>query len=192
MADLTDKQRAFCKEYIVDFNAAQAAIRAGYAPKHAKDQAHKLMQLPHIQEGIRQEVEQRMERTEIKADQVVQQIYKQAFADIRDFISWEDVLMKAGYDPDTDEPVYEHQRIIRFREMDQVDGTLISELRETKDGIVFKRNDPLKSQELLMRHLGLLQDKSKVELTGEGGGGINIIFDIPRPDWSKKEEPEEE
>jgi phage terminase small subunit len=46
---LNDKQTAFVREYLVDFNATQAAIRAGYSPKTAGSQAHDLLKKPEIQ-----------------------------------------------------------------------------------------------------------------------------------------------
>lgn len=40
---MTDKQARFCEEYMIDLNATQAAIRAGYSPKTANEQAARLL-----------------------------------------------------------------------------------------------------------------------------------------------------
>ena len=51
---LTDKQRKFCDEYLIDLNATQAAIRAGYTEKYANTNASKLLQNTTITEYIKQ------------------------------------------------------------------------------------------------------------------------------------------
>lgn len=52
MTRLTEKQERFCDEYLIDLNATQAAIRAGYSPKSARQNAHALLEKPHIRERI--------------------------------------------------------------------------------------------------------------------------------------------
>lgn len=71
MARLTAKQAAFVKEYLVDLNATQAAIRAGYSEKTARVKAAQLMALPHVQEAIKAEMAKRAERTEVTQDYVL-------------------------------------------------------------------------------------------------------------------------
>jgi hypothetical protein len=48
MTKLTAKQAAFCREYIVDCNGTQAAIRAGFSERTAQEQASQMLALPHI------------------------------------------------------------------------------------------------------------------------------------------------
>lgn len=69
---LNEKQKAFCREYIVDFNATQAAIRAGYSEKTARNQASALLAKLNIQQFVQSLIEKRVERTEITADWVLQ------------------------------------------------------------------------------------------------------------------------
>lgn len=52
MAGMTDKQKRFCDEYLIDLNATQAAIRAGYSVKYANTNAAKLLQITTIKEQI--------------------------------------------------------------------------------------------------------------------------------------------
>jgi phage terminase small subunit len=68
------KRALFVKEYLVDFNGAQAAIRAGYAPKTARMTANKLLTFAYIQETIRVQIENRSKRTEITADGVLKNL----------------------------------------------------------------------------------------------------------------------
>lgn len=66
-----NKLKAFAKEYIIDLNATQAAIRAGYSPKTAKQQALRLMNRPDVQQEIQQAMTERQQRTNITADYVL-------------------------------------------------------------------------------------------------------------------------
>ncbi|MGP5510895.1 terminase small subunit [Pseudomonas helleri] len=71
---LTAKQQRFVIEYLVDLNATQAAIRAGYAAKGAKDQAYQLMQRPVIAAAIKEAMEARNQRTQVDADYVLNRL----------------------------------------------------------------------------------------------------------------------
>ena len=73
---LTDKQKMFVKEYIVDFNATQAAIRAGYSKKTAKEIGYELLTKLHIQEAIAKELEKREERVELNQDFIVHKLMR--------------------------------------------------------------------------------------------------------------------
>jgi phage terminase small subunit len=68
---LTPKQEMFCKEYIVDMNGTQAAIRAGYSAKTANEQASDLLAKPNIKQYVQSLMDERSKRTEINADYVL-------------------------------------------------------------------------------------------------------------------------
>ena len=80
---LTAKQAAFVKEYLVDLNATQAAIRAGYSERSAYSIGQENLCKPEIQAAIQEEVKKRSERTEITADMVLREFAKLAFFDPR-------------------------------------------------------------------------------------------------------------
>jgi phage terminase small subunit len=65
---LSEKVQAFIREYLVDKNGTQAAIRAGYSPRSAPKHAHDMLQKPHIQTAIRAELKAQEKRTLITAD----------------------------------------------------------------------------------------------------------------------------
>lgn len=69
---LTDKQEAFCREYIIDYNATQAAIRAGYSRKTANEQGARLLANVSIQERLKALKDRVLQKLEIKADDVAQ------------------------------------------------------------------------------------------------------------------------
>lgn len=71
MTKLTAKQEAFCQEYLIDLNATQAAIRAGYSEKTAKDMGCQNLAKPNISEYIAELKAERSERTLINADWVL-------------------------------------------------------------------------------------------------------------------------
>ena len=77
---MTDKQDRFCEEYMIDLNATQAAIRAGYSPKTAREQAPRLLANVSIQNRIAQLQAEQSRRTGVSADRVVRELAKIAFA----------------------------------------------------------------------------------------------------------------
>lgn len=76
MANLTPKQQRFVDEYLIDLNATQAAIRAGYSEKTAKDIGSQNLAKLYIKEAIEQAQNKRSDRTEITQDYVLTNIKK--------------------------------------------------------------------------------------------------------------------
>jgi phage terminase small subunit len=68
---LTAKQKAFCQEYMIDLNATQAAIRAGYSERTAKAIGHETLTKPDVSSRIAELQAERQERTTVTADDVV-------------------------------------------------------------------------------------------------------------------------
>lgn len=81
MTTPTDKQQRFVEEYLVDLNATQAAIRAGYSEKTAAEQGYQLLQNPSVSAAIVAAQAARSARTEITADKVLQHWWAIATAD---------------------------------------------------------------------------------------------------------------
>lgn len=79
----TAKHYRFAEEYLIDLNATQAAIRAGYSPAAAYDTGRELLELPWVQELVAQGKAARAERTQLKADEVIDRLRAIAFADPR-------------------------------------------------------------------------------------------------------------
>lgn len=84
----TDKQLAFCQEYLIDMNATQAAIRAGYGKAGAATQGSLLLKQEKIQLRISEINKKRMKRLNINADSVVKEIALIAFSNIGNIASW--------------------------------------------------------------------------------------------------------
>lgn len=88
MRELTAKQKLFVAEYLVDLNATQAAIRAGYSSASARQSGSDNMRNPYIAAAVQQALKKRAERTEVTADKVVKELARLAFADMRSYTSW--------------------------------------------------------------------------------------------------------
>lgn len=84
--NLTPKQRRFVEEYLIDLNATQAAIRAGYAANAAKVTASRLLTKANIGELLAELQAKRSERTEITADRVLSELAKIGFANMADYM----------------------------------------------------------------------------------------------------------
>lgn len=140
MAKLTPKQQRFVDEYLIDLNATQAAIRAGYSEKTAGQIGEQNLKKLEIQEAIQQAMNERQQRTQIDQDYVINTIVdtiercKQA----------KPVVDKSG------EPVY----------IENADGEIVPAYK-------FDAGNVLKGAELLGKHLGMFVDRK--EITGKDG-----------------------
>ena len=147
---LTDKQRAFVFEYMCDLNATQAAIRAGYSKRTAQKIGSENLLKPLISAEIEKAIEERAERTKVTANQVIQELAKIAFANISDYVTWDDTGIKLKKDVS----ITEEQK------------AAISEIVETRSGKIttsrkFKLHDKQKALDSLGRHLGIFKEEDK-------------------------------
>jgi phage terminase small subunit len=75
---LNDKQAAFVREYLIDFNATQSAIRAGYSKRTAGSQAHDLLKIPEIQAALKVGQARLAQKTETEAEWVRRRLKEEA------------------------------------------------------------------------------------------------------------------
>lgn len=149
MAKLTDKQQCFVDEYLIDLNATQAAIRAGYSAKTADQQGSRLLANVKVKQAVAEKQAQRSKRTGVNQDRVVLELAKVAFAKITDIVD-SNGRIKEDASPD-DLACIES---IKYKESDNEYGGSVE--REVK--IASK----LKALELLGKHLGMWSDKFNV------------------------------
>ncbi len=154
---LTAKQQRFCDEYLIDLNATQAAIRAGYSVKTANEQGSRLLAKLSIQEAIGKEMAERSKRTGINQDRVVIELAKLAFVNIADVVDLENATVKTSA---TDEDLACIQSV-------KIKPSEFGTERE------IKLYDKKASLELLGRHLGMFKDKLEVEADMD----LNITVD---------------
>lgn len=158
MTKLTAKQKRFCDEYLIDLNATQAAIRAGYSPKTACEQASRLLANVKIQNEIAIEMAERSKRTGINQDRVLMEIAKMAFVNIDDVIDLDTAKVKQTA---TKEDLACIQSV-------KIKPTEFGTERE------IKLCDKKSNLELLGKHLGMFKDK--VELEADMDLNINIDY----------------
>lgn len=83
---LTNKQRLFVDEYLIDLNATQAAIRAGYSTRRATEIGYQLLQRPEVAQAIQAAMAERSKRTEVEADYVIRRLREIDEMDVLDIL----------------------------------------------------------------------------------------------------------
>ena len=147
---LNPKQQRFVEEYLIDLNATQAAIRAGYSPKTATAIASENLSKPSISAAIACAMAERSKRTGITQDRIIEELAKVAFIKLTDIVD-DTGKIKAGA-TDEDRACIES---IKYKRTDTDTG--YSEEREVK------ASSKLKAIELLMRHTGMLDSRISKE-----------------------------
>lgn len=153
---LTEKQKRFADEYLIDLNATRAYKAAYPAVKKedtAASAAARMLRNVKVKAYIDDKIQQRAERTEVTQDMVVKELAKIAFANIKDFVAVE---------------VVENDRIVKVKPTSQISADkvgAIAGIKQGANGIEVKLNDKMKALELLGRHLGMFADK--LELSGK-------------------------
>lgn len=172
--DLTDKQRLFCVLYVKCFNATKAAIKAGYSKDSAMELGYQLLQKPSVRDEIARLKQNRLNREMLDESDIFQRYMDIAFADITDYVEFgrekEQVMGAFGpvevMDPETGEkvPLMREVNTIRFKESSEVDGSLISEVKQGKNGASVKLMDRLKALDWLADHMGMATPEQKVRI----------------------------
>ena len=159
MAELNERQKQFCDEYLIDLNATQAAIRAGYKEKTAYSMGQRLLKNVEIQREIQKKKDKRSERTEITQDMVLWELAAIAFADATDYVQ---VVQKLYLTEDGEEVFLPDVAITETNELTAIQKKAIAGIKQGKNGIELKLNDKTKALELLGKHLGMFTDKVEV------------------------------
>ncbi|CAP41307.1 terminase small subunit [Bordetella petrii] len=169
---LTDKQRRFVEEYLVDLNATQAAIRAGYSKKTAASIGEENLRKPDIAKAIQEAQAARSKRTGITQDHVLRELAKIGFADIRKAVRWGGTKIQAGVDEDGEPTteVYHGLVLVASNDIDDDTAAAIAEVSEGREGLKVKFHDKRGALVDIGRHLGMFKDK--VEHSGPNGGPI--------------------
>lgn len=157
---LSDKQKRFCDEYLIDLNATQAAIRAGYKEKYAHTNANKLLQNTTIQKYISERKIDRVERTEITQDMVLRELAVIAFSNATDYAK---VVEKEGI-TDQGKPItYKTVELVPTEGLTEEQKKALAVIKEGKYGLEVKPYDKVRALELLGKHLGMWTEKVEVE-----------------------------
>jgi phage terminase small subunit len=158
--EIPDKQENFCQEYLVDLNGTQAAIRAGYSPFTAGEQACELLKKPNVRARIDALMAARSMRTEITADVVIRELARIALVNPLDLINSRDATV-------SDDATVDQKAAIQSVKVRRKPTEFGDEVERE-----VKLNDKVKALELLGKHLGMYTDKK--ELSGPGGAAIPL------------------
>lgn len=184
MADLTDKQELFCKEYLIDLNATQAAIRAGYSEKSASEIGNENLRKPQIQERIQKLQSKRNKRLEITADRVLAEYARIGFASVKSFTN-----VTSGGDP-----------FIDLSNMDEDEWAAVSEIQvdDYTDGrgeyardvkkVKVKLHDKLKALDAMAKHVGVGQEQEKEPVSSEDVAAALLAMQQMRQGGKKEDE----
>ncbi len=149
---LSNKQNFFIKEYLIDFNATQAAIRAGYSKKRADQIGYENLRKPEIQRSIQKQIKKRCDRLEISADRVLKERARIAFFDIRKLFNKNGTL-KQVHELDDDTAAAVNSIILDAKIGKNTDGEFVS----SSFIKIVKTLNKDKSLEALEKHLGLYE-----------------------------------
>lgn len=152
MAKLTSKQKRFIEEYLIDLNATQAAIRAGYSPNSAQEIGSENLSKPIIKNEIDKAIAQRSRRTGINQDRVLRELAKIAFVNPSDVINFDEATVKN----DAKEDDLATIASVKVKTIPTEDGDI--EEREVK------LYDKLKALDLIGKHLGMFKDKVEIDV----------------------------
>jgi phage terminase small subunit len=160
MAKLTDKQEMFCKEYLIDLNATQAAIRAGYSQKTAKEIGYEHLTKPHLQEYIAELKEERSERIQITSDEVLRELKNFAYSDITEtFLMSPEALKELNP---------EVRRLINKYKTNTRSWTNESGDTESETTVEIWFVDKIKALEMINKHIGFYEkdnEQSKTDIS---------------------------
>lgn len=163
---LNPRQAVFCAEYITDFNATQAAIRAGYASKYAARVAYKMLLQPHIQEAVNREITARAKRTHITQDRVLRELAAVAFFDPRKLFAPDGSPLPIN---ELDDATAAALGGLDVQEMFEGTGENRVFVGYVKKYKVTDKNTALGNA---MKHLGML--KESLALSGPDGGPVEV------------------
>ncbi|MGO4519247.1 terminase small subunit [Dyella sp. 2RAF44] len=141
MQKLTAKQSCFVDEYLVDLNATQAAVRAGYSPHSADKIGSQLLGKTGVQTAIHARQSELRERVHIQQEQVLLALAAIAFADIADYVEEDE----AG------------SRLRPLSSLSPVKRSALAEAKQHKNGFRLRLHSKLKALDLLAKHLGMYQ-----------------------------------
>lgn len=163
MAKLTAKQQRFVDEYLIDLNATQAAIRAGYSPSTANEQGARLLVNVSISSAISQAMAHRSRRTGITQDRVLRELAKIAFVNANDVIDPDSATVRQ----DAAEEDLSCIQSVKVKTSESDMGS--SSERE------IKLADKLRALELIGKHLGLFDKRDQNIGNGEKNNLLEAI-----------------
>lgn len=170
MARLTERQKRFVAEYLVDLNATQAAIRSGYSEKTAGQIGQENLKKPEIQRAINDAIQKQQERTEITQDMVINELAAIGFSRITNYAEIDEQLIN----------------IKPTATMTPEQVAAIASIEQGNYGIKLKLYDKVRALELLGKHFGLFEQPTGCAQTEEN----NLLEAIQKCEVNTDDIPE--
>ncbi len=178
---MTPKQERFVEEYLIDLNATQAAIRAGYSDRGADVQGCRLLGNARVALSIAERRKKLSDVIEVSQERLTQRLAQVAFTDLSDVVRWGSREVQIGFDADGKRlPADQISEAVLVRtelapyvdaiESDQLSPrarAAVSEVALTKDGLKIKMHDKVNALVQLGRTLGMFTDNVKVSVSLE-------------------------
>lgn len=176
--ELSEKERLFCLYYVKYFNGTQAALKSGYTKESAHVQASRLLRRERVSTYIKELKGELVENVFVEAMDVLKEYIKIAFADITNYVTFGqrevelEPLEKTSVDEDGNEVTefITETRMMNFvdlAESDMVDGSIITEVKQGKDGVSIKLADKMKALDKLAQYFDLVPDNFKKQIEEE-------------------------
>lgn len=170
---LNDRQRLFCIYYLKYFNATKAYQKAyGCAYTTAMANGHSLLRKTEINAEIDRMKEEQMGELKLDIRKILQKYIDIAFADITDFVEFGQAPKIDVVDFDEDnKPIYGETdfkaNYFNLKNSDEIDGSLLTEVKEGKEGITVKLADKMKALEVLTKYFDMLSNSDQEKLKSE-------------------------
>ncbi|MBZ4223061.1 terminase small subunit [Bacillus wiedmannii] len=176
--ELTEKERLFCLYYVKYFNGTQAALKAGYSKDGAHVQASRLLRRERVSSYIKELKGELVENVFVEAMDVLNEYIKIAFADITNYVTFgqREVELEPEERTTVDEEGNEtsefvtETRMMNFVDLqdhEMVDGSIITEVKQGRDGVTIKLADKMKALDKLSLYFDLFPDNFKRKVDEE-------------------------
>ncbi|WP_103108461.1 terminase small subunit [Brevibacillus reuszeri] len=162
--NLTEKQRRFADEYLIDLNATQAAIRAGYSTQSAREIASENLSKPNIRAYIDQRLAEHSRRTGANQERIMRELARIAFLNPLDIANFDDATLREDVSPDDAAAIAS----VKVKTIPTPEGVIVE--REVKFA------DKIKALELLGKRFAMWTDKQQID----GALSVTVIKDINR------------
>jgi phage terminase small subunit len=178
---LTDKQARFVEEYLIDLNATQAAIRAGYNEKTARAIGCENLTKPDIAAAVAEAQAKRSARTEITQDRVLKELARIGFSDVRNLFSWSEE--RSTFVPSAN---LTEDQAAAVSAIESETRTFVDREGNAETTVKLKLRvyDKVAALEKIGKHLGMFVEK--VEHSGEVSGGVLVVpTAVSAAEWSR-------
>lgn len=185
--EVNARYRKFACEYLIDFNATQAALRCGFSPKTAYSQGQRLLKNVDIQRLISEGMKKAELRSEIKQDDIIAELAKIAFSSASDYmrIKTEEVPVTVEDKDGKKRAVMQEKQFVQAidsQNLMQHKKGAVAKIRETKYGIDIETYDKIKALELLGKHFGMFRDTDKEN--EDSSTGVIMLAPVDENDGS--------